>query len=42
MWMIIIAPVSPDLESNSSFDTQADIHNELKKNWESSNVMEVT
>ena len=30
--MIIIAPVSPDLESNSSFDTQADIHNELKKN----------
>ena len=42
MWMIIIAPVSPDLESNSSFDTQAHIHNELKKNWESSNVMEVT
>lgn len=39
---MIIAPVYPDLESNSSFDTQAHIQNELKKNRESSNVMEVT
>ena len=42
MWIIIIAPVYPDLESNSSFDTQAHMQNELKKNRESSNVMEVT
>ena len=46
MWIMIIAPVYPDLESNSSFDTQAHIQNELKNEWkknrESSNVMEVT